>query len=162
MNKIQFIMNSTIGKLYLVASDKGLTGLFWEIKDFPIVQNLKGKSPAIRILKKAQKEVTEYLSGERVDFNLPLDLEGTDFQKKVWAELLRIPYGKTRSYKDIAKKLKDENASRAVGTANGKNPVSLIVPCHRVINTGGSLGGYAGGLHIKTHLLNLEKLYTDE
>jgi methylated-DNA-[protein]-cysteine S-methyltransferase len=109
------------------------------------------------ILKKAELQLEEYLSGKRKDFDLPLDPSGTKFQKRVWEQLAKIPYGETRSYKDIAKALNQESASRAVGSANGQNPLSIIVPCHRVISSDGSLGGYAGGLGIKETLLNLEK-----
>ena len=101
-------------------------------------------------------QLDEYLRGERKEFEIPLDIQGTDFQKKVWRELLRIPYGETRSYKDIARALKDEKASRAVGTANGQNPLCIIVPCHRVIASNGSLSGYLGGLGMKKKLLSLE------
>ena len=116
------------------------------------------KDPDIsRVMSQAVTEINEYLGGLRKDFSIPLLPEGTEFQKRVWDELKKIPYGETRSYKEIAICLKDKNASRAVGTANGKNPLSLIVPCHRVITSSGKLGGYAGGLAIKTKLLALEK-----
>jgi O-6-methylguanine DNA methyltransferase len=108
------------------------------------------------ILLETIKQVEEYLSGERRKFSIPLDLQGTEFQKRVWQELLRIPYGKTRSYKEIAELIQNEKALRAVGTANGRNPISLIVPCHRVIGSNGTLTGYAGGLNIKEKLLKLE------
>lgn len=110
------------------------------------------------MLDKVVMQINEYLSGTRKKFDLILELEGTEFQKRVWTELQRIPYVKTCSYKDLAKKLNDQNASRAVGAANGKNPISLIVPCHRVISSDGTLGGYAGGLEIKHKLLSLEKI----
>ncbi|MFY7992610.1 MAG: methylated-DNA--[protein]-cysteine S-methyltransferase, partial [Bacteriovoracaceae bacterium] len=114
------------------------------------------KTPEIKILKQAKKELEEYFSGKRRNFDIPLDVDGSDFQKKVWNQLQKIPYGKTCAYKDIATKLRDPNASRAVGTANGKNPLWIVVPCHRVITASGSLGGYAGGLEMKTKLLQLE------
>lgn len=148
-------INTKIGPLYLLASEKGLAGVLW--KEQP--GSMTGVfSPSIKnILKSTEQQLTEYLLGHRQEFDLPLDVEGTEFQKKVWQELSRIPYGKTCSYKDIALLLKDKNASRAVGTANGRNPISIIVPCHRVISSDGTLGGYAGGLNIKTQLLALEK-----
>lgn len=109
------------------------------------------------ILIEAKKQLSEYFQGKRSDFDLTMEAQGTEFQKKVWARLSQIPFGETRSYKDIAIELKDKNACRAVGTANGKNPLSIFVPCHRVISSDGSLGGYAGGLEIKTKLLRLEQ-----
>src|SRR4030095_12293191 len=99
----------------------------------------------------------EYFSGVRHDFDLPLDIQGTAFQKRVWEQLRRIPYGKTASYRDIARMIGKKTAYRAVGNANGKNPLCIIVPCHRVIAADGSLGGYSGGLKIKTQLLKLEQ-----
>ena len=103
------------------------------------------------------KEVIEYLNGERTSFDIPYELEGTDFQKKVWKELTRIPYGQTRTYKDIATAIGNKNASRAVGMANNKNPIMIMVPCHRVIGTNGKLVGYAGGIDMKKDLLDLEQ-----
>ena len=155
MNKVQRKIDSKIGPLYLVASEKALHGVFWKKQ---IAGHEEEKSQASAVLDKTEKQITEYLTGQRKEFDMPLELEGTEFQRKVWAELQKIPYGQTRSYKDIAKSLKDANASRAVGTANGRNPISLIVPCHRVISSDGTMGGYAGGLPIKKMLLSLEKL----
>ena len=103
-----------------------------------------------------QQQLIEYFSGQRKVFDIPLDFEGTDFQKKVWSALLTIPYGETRSYKQIAQQLGHEKAVRAVGAANGKNPISIIAPCHRVIGAGGALVGFAGGLDKKEILLRLE------
>lgn len=147
----QYKMQSSIGPLYLVASSMGLQGIFWLPKGIEVK-----KIPKNKFILQAKDELEEYLIGERKKFTVPLDIIGSAFQKKVWSELSAIPYGETRSYKDIALKLHDRNASRAVGTANGKNPLSLIVPCHRVISSDGSLGGYAGGLEIKIKLLKLE------
>ncbi|NUN04997.1 MAG: methylated-DNA--[protein]-cysteine S-methyltransferase, partial [Bdellovibrio sp.] len=118
------------------------------------------ESPQGLLLRHAQQQLTEYLDGTRKEFSLTLDLRGSEFQLKVWQELLKIPYGETRSYKDIAKILQSPQACRAVGTANGKNPISLIIPCHRVINSGGGLGGYAGGVQTKTALLQLETAHS--
>lgn len=102
-------------------------------------------------------QLEEYFEGKRVEFDLPLDLQGTDFQKRVWNELLTIPYGKTVSYKELSIRLGDVRAIRAVAAANGANPVSIIVPCHRVIGSDGSLTGYAGGLWRKRWLLDFEQ-----
>jgi len=105
----------------------------------------------------AAKQIVEYLEGKRLDFDLELDLLGTPFQRKVWRALLEIPYGETRSYRETATRIGRPNAVRAVGTANGSNPLSLVVPCHRVINSGGGLGGYGGGLALKRRLLAMEQ-----
>ena len=105
----------------------------------------------------AFKELAEYFAGLRTTFDLPLNPKGTLFQQQVWKGLQEIPYGHTASYRDIASVLKKEEAYRAVGNANGKNPIPIIIPCHRVIHQDGSLGGYTGGIHIKTRLLELER-----
>lgn len=105
----------------------------------------------------AYKQLDEYLKGERREFELPLKAKGTKFQMSVWDELTKIPYGETRSYKDVAVAINNEKAVRAVGNANNKNPISIFIPCHRVIGANGKLVGYGGGLDIKEILLNLEK-----
>ncbi len=151
--KLQWKLNSSIGPLYLVASQHGLQGVYWNKQTIKMA-----KDPSeSKFLKQAVKEILQYLSGERKSFSVALDIQGTEFQKKVWNELRQIPYGKTISYKELAQNVKNEKACRAVGTANGRNPLSLIIPCHRVIAANGTLGGYAGGLDIKTTLLSLEK-----
>ena len=104
----------------------------------------------------AVKQLDEYFKNERTEFDIPLDLEGTDFQLRVWRELSKIPFGKTKSYMDIAKALGDPKAIRAVGTSNGRNKISIIIPCHRVIGSDGSLTGYAGGMERKKWLLDFE------
>lgn len=109
------------------------------------------------VISKAFTQLTEYLDRQRQDFNLPINPKGTDFQKKVWKELLKIPYGQTTSYKDIAEKIGNPKACRAIGLANNKNPIPIFIPCHRVIGKNGSLRGYAGGLELKKALLNIEK-----
>ena len=105
----------------------------------------------------AFKQLEEYFAGKRQVFDLPLDMQGTDFQKKVWQSLCDIPYGETRSYKQIAEQIGSPKACRAIGNANNANPISVIVPCHRVIGANGKLVGYAGGLDLKQELLNIEK-----
>lgn len=157
MKKYQWIMKSIIGPIYLTVTKEGLVAILWKKTDTPMLKSLNDHSEEAKVMTQAICEIEEYLRGERTSFTINLMPEGTEFQKRVWDELKKIPYGETRSYKEIALSLNDKNASRAVGTANGKNPISLIVPCHRVINTGGKLGGYAGGLDIKTKLLELEK-----
>lgn len=109
------------------------------------------------LLRKAHEEMTEYLAGERTVFDLPLEPEGTAFQKKVWDALPSIPYGETRTYEDIAVKVGNPKACRAVGLANNKNPIWIVIPCHRVIGKNGSLTGYGGGLEMKAALLALER-----
>ncbi|WP_246828778.1 methylated-DNA--[protein]-cysteine S-methyltransferase [Nosocomiicoccus sp. HMSC067E10] len=102
------------------------------------------------------REIMEYLNGERTSFDISYELKGTDFQKRVWEELTRIPYGETRTYKEIANAIGNANASRAVGMANNKNPLMIIVPCHRVVGANGKLIGYAGGIEMKKELLDME------
>ena len=114
------------------------------------------EEPQNPLLQDTMRQLQEYFAGTRKSFSIPLDLQGTDFQKKVWNVLLSIPYGETRSYSDIARAIGKPDAVRAVGAANGRNPLSIIVPCHRVIGQNGSLTGYAGGLEIKKMLLDLE------
>lgn len=155
MNTQQCIFNSPIGPLYLVASDKGLRGVFWKEQPGPV--ELQPSTQAAKYLKQTIEQLNQYFAGERQSFDIPLDIIGTDFQKKVWETLAQIPYGKTFSYKDIALKINNLKAIRAVGTANGRNPLSIIIPCHRVIGSDGKLTGYAGGLKNKAHLLQLEQ-----
>ena len=115
------------------------------------------KSGSNTIICSTEEQLQEYFAGKRTEFTLPLQLNGTDFQQKSWQALLKIPYGETRSYSEQASILGQPNAARAVGTANGHNPISIVVPCHRVIAKSGGLGGYAGGIEIKKKLLDLEK-----
>jgi methylated-DNA-[protein]-cysteine S-methyltransferase len=154
MTKLQMKLESNIGTLFLIASEHALHGVFWEQQRIPMVNG--SSTPTEKFLNQAAREITEYLNGTRRDFDLPLAPEGTEFQKRVWEELTKIPYGQTRSYKDIATALNDPKASRAVGTANGLNPLCIIVPCHRVISSDGTIGGYSAGLAIKKRLLDLE------
>jgi len=116
-------------------------------------QTIEGGSP---LLEQAEAELREYFAGDRRDFDLPLDLPGSAFQERVWTELSRIPYGETITYRQLAERVEASPAWRAVGRANGSNRLAVIVPCHRVIATGGRLGGYGGGLPAKRHLLDLE------
>lgn len=150
---LQWKHTSSIGPLYLVVSNHGLVGLFWKKQNHPMAKSLQDSLYLVETV----RQVEEYLKGERTSFKLVLDIKGTDFQLRVWNELLRIPYGKTCSYKDIAQSISNEKAVRAVGTANGRNPLSLIIPCHRVIGSNGTLTGYAGGLKVKEKLLKLEQ-----
>jgi methylated-DNA-[protein]-cysteine S-methyltransferase len=150
-------MKSPVGELKLVASDKGLAAILWENDDpkrvrlNPVVENKKHP-----MLIKAEKQLKNYFAGKQKSFSMKLDFAGTEFQKKVWKALLTIPFGETRSYGQIAKQIGRPKAVRAVGAANGKNPISIIAPCHRVIGSNGKLTGFAGGLKAKACLLNLE------
>jgi methylated-DNA-[protein]-cysteine S-methyltransferase len=147
MEKTYFL--APIGLLEISGSEKGITSVSFVANVDNVIEN----PPCLR---ECVSQLNDYFNGKRKSFNLKLDVEGTEFQKKVWNELLKIPYGKTVSYNDIAKKLGDKEAVRAVGNANGKNPVAIIIPCHRVIGSDGKLVGYAGGLWRKKWLLNFE------
>lgn len=144
------VITSPIGPLTLVASDEGLIELRWGA----VGKSSLGEN---KILSLTELQLAEYFAGKRTAFNIPLSATGTEFQKRVWLELTKIPYGETWSYGELAKKIGRDKAARAVGAANGKNPIGIIVPCHRVIGASGSLTGFAGGLEIKSRLLALEK-----
>ncbi len=150
-------MRSPVGELKLVASGRGLTAILWE-NDVPTRVRLgeMHEETAHPVLVEAERQLTEYFGRERTAFSLPLDFRGADFQKRVWQELLTIPYGETRSYGDIARRLGNAQACRAVGAANGRNPISIVAPCHRVVGSNGKLTGFAGGLEAKAFLLRLE------
>ncbi|MBX3020274.1 MAG: methylated-DNA--[protein]-cysteine S-methyltransferase [Bdellovibrionales bacterium] len=158
MNYAYTVMPSPAGEMYLVASEKGVAGVLWNIKN-PEQLRFKGarQDPSNPFLLQLMDELKEYFAGKRTQFDVPIDMQGTEFQKKVWRGLLSIPYGKTTSYKELAEKIGRPSASRAVGMANGRNPISILVPCHRVIGANGTLTGYAGGLKSKDFLLTLEK-----
>jgi methylated-DNA-[protein]-cysteine S-methyltransferase len=150
-------VDSPVGQLKLVASDQGLAGILWE-KDRPrrVRLNADTEDKGHPVLIQAERQLKEYFEGNRKQFALKLDLAGTAFQRKVWSALLTIPFGETRSYGQIASQIGHPNAMRAVGAANGRNPVSIIAPCHRVIGSTGKLTGFAGGLNAKAYLLALE------
>ncbi len=151
-------VDSPIGKLKLIASDRGLMAVIWQNDNTidarwgELVEN-----PANRILADAERQLGEYFAGKRETFSVALDMRGTSFQKDVWEALRSIPFGETRSYGDIAKQLGNPKATRAVGAANGRNPIPIIVPCHRVIGSTGKLTGFGGGLEMKARLLELER-----
>jgi methylated-DNA-[protein]-cysteine S-methyltransferase len=150
---------SPVGELTLIASDKGLAAILWE-NDDPARVRLHPRVPAADhpVLCEAERQLAAYFDGTLHAFDLPLDFQGTDFQKRVWAALLAIPFGETRSYGDIARAIGAPTAFRAVGAANGRNPISIVAPCHRVIGTNGALTGFAGGMKAKEYLLWLEGL----
>ncbi|RRD40429.1 methylated-DNA--[protein]-cysteine S-methyltransferase [Leptotrichia sp. OH3620_COT-345] len=146
-----------LGTLGIASNEKEITNLFFKYD----VENIKN-DPSFQlketpVIKKAATQLFEYLSGKRKDFDIPLLKNGTDFQVSVWNELIKIPYGETRSYKDIAIAINNEKAVRAVGMANNKNKISIFIPCHRVIGSDKKLVGYGGGIDIKKFLLDLEE-----
>jgi methylated-DNA-[protein]-cysteine S-methyltransferase len=158
MSLVYKTMESPVGQLKLVASDEGLVAVLWQ-NDRPSRVRLGEliEDDQHPILLKAERQLDEYFAGKRKEFEVPLDMRGTSFQKNVWEALLAIPFGETRSYGQLAKQLGNPNATRAVGAANGRNPLSIIVPCHRVIGSTRKLTGFGGGLETKAHLLNLEE-----
>ena len=149
---------SPVGELTLVASDAGLVAILWE-NDDPARVRLGSRAASLDhpVLSATHEQLAEYFAGERRAFDLPLDFQGTDFQQQVWAALLEIPYGETRSYAQIAAAIGRPTACRAVGAANGRNPISIVAPCHRVVGSDGRLTGFAGGLAVKERLLALER-----
>ena len=163
---------STIGPLFLAASDKGLVALEFDARlpgqrtIRPNPRDLRAESNKITFaessasLSRYTNELEQYFGGQRREFSFPLDLRGTDFQLACWHALLAIPYGETRSYADIARAVGRPQGFRAVGMANNRNPIAIVVPCHRVIASDGSLCGYGGGLDIKRKLLELEGALT--
>jgi methylated-DNA-[protein]-cysteine S-methyltransferase len=157
MKLVYKIMDSPVGKLKLVASDKGLVAILWE-NDSPRRVRLGElvEDAGHPVLRETERQLEEYFAGRRRSFSLALDMRGTRFQNDVWEALLAIPFGETRSYGQLAKQLGNPKATRAVGAANGRNPISIVVPCHRVIGSSGKLTGFAGGLDTKAHLLKLE------
>ena len=147
-----FYYDTDIGKISIAENDGFITHVLFgneKLNDITVEET--------PLIKEAHKQIEEYLKGQRSLFDLPLAPSGTEFQKRVWNALKNIPYGKTVSYKDIAIEAGNEKASRAVGMANNKNPISIIIPCHRVIGKNGKLVGYGGGIEIKEYLLRLEK-----
>jgi methylated-DNA-[protein]-cysteine S-methyltransferase len=151
------IINSPVGKLTLVANPTHLIAVLWEEEKEGRVKLERGeKVKSHPVLDQTEKQLNEYFLGKRNKFDLPLKFMGTEFQNAVWKALQKIPFGKTMSYGEIASKVGSPKASRAVGAANGKNPLSIVVPCHRVIGMNGKLTGFAGGLPAKEVLLNIE------
>lgn len=155
---VYMVMPSPIGALKLVASDRGLAAILWEVERPNRVRvNATKEDTNHPVLIETRRQLEEYFAGKRKNFELTLDFIGTSFQKSVWGELLKIPFGETRTYGEIAKTLGNANAVRAVGAANGRNPISIVAPCHRVIGASGELTGFAGGLETKARLLDLER-----
>ncbi|WP_447903297.1 methylated-DNA--[protein]-cysteine S-methyltransferase [Pseudomonas serbica] len=148
---------SPVGELKLVAKGSRLAAILWE-NDKPGRVRLgpMSEAPDNEVLQRTAQQLGEYFAGTRQTFELELDFAGTEFQKKVWMALLTIPFGETRSYSQIAAQIGNPSAVRAVGAANGRNPISIVAPCHRVIGASGQLTGFAGGLEAKQTLLSLE------
>jgi len=158
MSYLYKIIDSPVGKLKLVASGARLAAILWE-NDKPDRVRLgpmreQEHSP---ILLETERQLREYFAGARAVFELDLEFAGTEFQKKVWQALLTIPFGEIRSYSEIARQVGNIKAVRAVGAANGKNPISIVAPCHRVLGKSGDLTGFAAGLGVKQQLLTLER-----
>lgn len=158
MQLVYMYMDSPVGALKLVAHDHALVAVMWDNEDHKRVRLAELiEDHQHPMLLRVKKQLEQYFAGQRQQFDLPLDFKGTDFQQQVWQTLLTIPYGETRSYKEIAVQIGNKKAVRAVGAANGKNPISIIAPCHRVIGSSGALVGFAGGLDKKQILLSLEQ-----
>lgn len=153
-----FYYETQIGKIGIADNGKAITHIFFAGVDAPknAERFLNNETPLIR---EGAKQLFGYLKGDRKIFDLPLETEGTPFQIAAWKALLTIPYGETRSYKQMAEQTGNVKAVRAIGMANNRNPIAIVIPCHRVIGANGKLVGYGGGLHIKEWLLSLEKQY---
>lgn len=154
MQKVSFLM-TPVGKMGIIEENDAITHLYFSDGSLPEGAELK----ETELIKKAKTQLQEYFSGRRKNFDLPLKPSGTAFQQAVWQALCSIPYGETRSYKDIASQIGNQKACRAVGMANNRNPIAIVVPCHRVIGANGKMVGYAGGLSVKEHLLQLERVH---
>ena len=155
-------LDSPYGTLTLLATDSGLRAVLWEDDDpsrVPRPERLQ-ELTSHPVLRTAISQLKEYFAGARIEFDLPLDLRGTEFQQLAWRSLATIPYGTTVSYGEQAERVGRPKAVRAVGAANGKNPISIVLPCHRVVGADGSLRGFAGGINVKRRLLRFEKLRT--
>jgi len=153
-------MSSPVGELRLIAGEHGLRAILWGADDAERIASINGEElveGSTPVLDEAVVQLEEYFAGTRREFELPLDPAGTAFQRSAWMVLRTIPYGKTMSYGQQAEQLGDPNKARAVGAANGKNPLSIVVPCHRVIGSTGHLTGFAGGLDVKSWLLDHER-----
>lgn len=150
-----FGRETSLCKIYISESGNKVDGLYFDKYD----GNAEVIEKETDLINKAFSQLEEYFDGKRASFDLPLDANGTDFQKSVWNALINIPYGETRSYKEIAETVGVPKGYRAVGLANNKNPIGIFIPCHRVVGADGDLVGYAGGLDLKRFLLELEKTH---
>lgn len=154
-------MDSPVGTLTIISSSQGLHAILWDtdLKNIKYKKTLSNliKSENEKTILQSKKQLTEYFEGRRKIFDLPLAINGTDFQIQAWKQLLQIPYATTISYGEQAKRMGDKNKARAVGMANGRNSISIVIPCHRVIGSNGHLTGFGGGLDKKAYLLELEE-----
>lgn len=151
-----YSFQSPIGFLTICEQDNQLTRLYLDNQDREILQSRNFEYHS-DFLHEVYHQLNEYFAGKRKIFDLPVDSKGTAFQKAVWRELQKIPYGETRSYEDIAVAIGNKKAVRAIGQANGRNPIMIVVPCHRVIRKNGDISGFACGVEAKRYLLNLER-----
>ncbi len=149
-------LTTPIGRIHIVVSDKALVRIHLPNETW---KERYVRSPRHPLIRQVKQQIMEYFKGSRKKFGLPLAPTGTSFQLRTWAELKKIPFGKTRSYKEVAERIGSPRASRAVGSANGKNPLPIVVPCHRVIPSSGGIGGYSGGEHCKRILLEHERQF---
>jgi len=150
-------MTSPVGVLTLVATDQGLAAILWENdRDGRVPLHLVAEDTRHPVLVETERQLNEYFAGRRTQFTVRLDVSGTPFQRRVWNAMMSIPFGETRSYAEVAKAIGRPSATRAVGAASGRNPVSIVTPCHRVVGSSGALTGFAGGLDVKKRLLTLE------
>ncbi|PJK04001.1 cysteine methyltransferase [Lysobacteraceae bacterium NML71-0210] len=149
-------IDSPVGRLLIATSDEGLHAIEFPQGRHPVKRDAHWQESPHPLLSEAARQLGEYFAGQRHVFDLPLAPQGTDFQQRVWQALRTIPYGQTRSYAQLATAIGQPKAMRAVGAANGRNPLSIVVPCHRVIGADGTLVGFGGGLPVKTFLLRLE------
>lgn len=157
LNKYVSYLKSPIGQMIITADSNAVNSIFFVFDDTEMPPENSNE-----VLEICKQQLNEYFSGERKEFNVVINQDGTEFQQKVWDELFKIPHGKTVSYNYIAERVGGKNMMRAVGSANGKNQISIIVPCHRVIGSDGSLTGYAGGMWRKEWLLKHEDKYSNE
>jgi methylated-DNA-[protein]-cysteine S-methyltransferase len=157
--RVHTVAESPVGPLTLVAADGVLTGLYMDKqRHLPSPEIFGGgRADTDGLLAETARQLRDYFAGRRTEFGVPLGLTGTPFQQRVWAALLEIPYGETISYGELAQQIGQPTAARAVGLANGRNPIGIIVPCHRVVGADGSLTGYGGGLERKQYLLAFER-----
>lgn len=150
-------IDTPTGKMTLAATADALLALVWDESELARLGVVEGElDPRCAPIRAAERQLGEYFLGRLQTFDLPLAPQGTEFQRAVWAQLLKIPYGKTWSYQELARRVGNPGASRAVGTANGRNPLCIFIPCHRVVRASGEIGGYAGGVRRKETLLRLE------
>ncbi|MFV2171993.1 methylated-DNA--[protein]-cysteine S-methyltransferase [Actinomadura sp. LOL_016] len=160
MQTTHTVLKSSVGPLTVVVTDGAVSGLYMEAQRHRPAQETFGfpvDDPSERPFAQVEEQLAAYFAGDLTEFDVPLALNGTPFQKRVWAALQDIPYGETITYGELAREIGSPTGSRAVGLANGKNPVSVIVPCHRVVGSNGDLTGYGGGIERKRHLLDFER-----